>query len=149
MQLVRLSLTPESYYRNVCETPEESHLSIVSDEIKMQNFKLSTHVLDLTVGKPAVGVNIEFRRVDPSPALLATVITNHDGRVDEPLLCGEQLEMGLYELHFHVGSYFKSCSVDSPFIDIVPVRFSIFECKSNYHVPLLVTPWSYSTYRGS
>jgi 5-hydroxyisourate hydrolase len=101
---------------------------------------LTTHVLDTAHGRPAAGVAIELRRGNE---LLAAVTTNADGRTDEPLL-GE-LEAGEYELLFAVGDYFGQRA----FLDRVPVRFTIADPGAHYHVPLLVSPWSYSTYRGS
>jgi len=106
--------------------------------------KLSTHVLDLTTGRPAAGVRIELHDLTTG-ALLKTVHTNADGRTDAPLLCGEELKAGEYELLFHVGSYFHAKS----FLDRVPIRFHITDPTAAYHVPLLCTPWAYSTYRGS
>lgn len=112
--------------------------------------KLTTHVLDTLHGKPAAGVRIELRRLgDGDAALVATLATNADGRADAPLLEGEALTVGEYELLFHVREYFGEQGVDSPFLDRVPVRFSVFDAAQHYHVPLLVTPWAYSTYRGS
>jgi hydroxyisourate hydrolase len=110
--------------------------------------KLSTHVLDLTRGAPAAGLKIELWRQDGTPRLLKTVITNADGRTDEPLLRAAEVAAGAYELVFHVGAYFTARGVDSPFLDRVPVRFRLTEAAS-CHVPLLVSPWAYSTYRGS
>lgn len=106
--------------------------------------KLSTHVLDLRTGRPAAGMRIELRVVEPG-ALLKTVHTNADGRTDEPLLLGDKLQAVEYELLFHVGSYFQ----DKSFLDRVPIRFRVTDASANYHVPLLCTPWAYSTYRGS
>ena len=105
---------------------------------------LSTHVLDTALGRPARGMKIELWSRDPS-ALLKTVTTNSDGRTDEPLLTGDAMTPGAYELVFHVGDYFG----DKSFLDQVPVRFTISDIQAKYHVPLLVTPWAYSTYRGS
>lgn len=106
--------------------------------------KLTTHVLDLTSGKPAAGMKIELR--DPgSGTLIKTVTTNADGRTDAPLLSDGELRSSNYELLFHVGDYFGDWS----FLDRVPVRFRISDSDSNHHVPLLCTPWAYSTYRGS
>ncbi len=110
--------------------------------------KLTTHVLDTVHGGPAVGVRIELRRIN-EPALLAALTTNADGRGDHPLLEGDTLVSGEYELTFMVREYFMERGVDSPFLDHVPVRFVIFDTTQNYHVPLLVSPWAYSTYRGS
>jgi 5-hydroxyisourate hydrolase len=111
--------------------------------------KLSTHVLDLTTGKPAAGMKVELWRRDRSPALLKTIVTNTDGRTDAPLLAEREMAAGGYELIFHVKAYFSARGVASVFLDEVPVRFSIDDAAAGYHVPLLVTPWAYSTYRGS
>jgi 2-oxo-4-hydroxy-4-carboxy-5-ureidoimidazoline decarboxylase len=115
--------------------------------------RLSTHVLDNVSGAPAAGVRIALYEIGGSARVLLTeILTNADGRTDKPLMGGGPLRVGTYELQFHVGDYFASRQValaDPPFLDIVPVRFSIAEPEGNYHVPLLVTPWSYSTYRGS
>ena len=104
--------------------------------------RLTTHVLDTANGRPAAGVPIELFRLDPRTALKA-VATNADGRTDEPLLT--TLEVGRYELLFFVGAYFGGVG----FLDHVPVRFKVTDAHAHYHVPLLVSPWSYSTYRGS
>jgi 2-oxo-4-hydroxy-4-carboxy-5-ureidoimidazoline decarboxylase len=115
--------------------------------------RLSTHVLDTVAGRPAAGVRIELSEVGTgAEALLAEAVTNADGRTDAPLLAGAPLRVGRYRLDFHVGPYFAAtgtASADPPFLDIVPIRFSIAEPEGHYHVPLLVSPWSYSTYRGS
>lgn len=105
---------------------------------------LSTHVLDTSRGCPAAGMTIELWTVDPA-RLLKTVQTNQDGRVDGPLLAENEMKAGTYELVFLVGDYFG----ERKFLDRVPVRFTISDIKSRYHVPLLVSPWAYSTYRGS
>ena len=102
---------------------------------------LTTHVLDTAHGRPAAGVRIELFRLDPRTPL-KTVVTNDDGRTDEPLLT--ELEAGSYELTFAVGEYFGEGLYDE-----VPIRFRIEDAGAHYHVPLLVSPWSYSTYRGS
>lgn len=106
--------------------------------------KLSTHVLDLTTGKPASGMRIDLLDLEAG-ALLKTVHTNADGRTDAPLLVGDELRDTEYELLFHVGDYFGG----KRFLDRVPIRFHITDARANYHVPLLCTPWAYSTYRGS
>lgn len=115
--------------------------------------KLSTHVLDTANGCPASGMKIElWSHADQKRILLKTFSTNPDGRTDQPLLSAEELEIGTYELVFHVGEYFaaKNQTQNSiPFLDQVPVHFGISDANSSYHVPLLVSPWSYSTYRGS
>lgn len=117
--------------------------------------RLTTHVLDTAQGRPAAGVAIELWRLDRDGAgrrLLATTRTNADGRTDAPLLAGDQVEAGGYELIFAVGAYFAGQPVAAaapPFLDLVPVRFAIADPGAHYHVPLLVSPWAYSTYRGS
>ena len=105
---------------------------------------LTTHVLDTARGVPARGMTIEVWAADESK-LLKTVQTNDDGRVDSPLLAGSEMVAGTYELVFLVGDYFK----ENRFLDRVPVRFTISDPGAKYHVPLLVSPWAYSTYRGS
>lgn len=111
---------------------------------------LSTHVLDTAAGRPAAGVAIELRRLRPDGTgeRLAATVTNGDGRTDAPLLEGSALEVGTYELLFGVGAYFAGAE-EPRFLDVVPVRFGISDPNGRYHVPLLITPWSYSTYRGS
>jgi 2-oxo-4-hydroxy-4-carboxy-5-ureidoimidazoline decarboxylase len=115
--------------------------------------RLSTHVLDTASGRPAAGLRVELHEIGASAeALLAATVTNADGRTDAPLLAGAPLRIGRYRLDFHVGAYFAARQVaaaDPPFLDIVPIRFSIAEPEGHYHVPLLVSPWSYATYRGS
>jgi hydroxyisourate hydrolase len=114
--------------------------------------KLSTHVLDLSLGRPAAGMRIALSRLTPSPESLKTVTTNADGRTDSPLLANADMAAGTYQLEFHVGEYFAgkgSPANGIPFLDIVPVRFGISDPSASYHVPLLVTPWAYNTYRGS
>jgi 5-hydroxyisourate hydrolase len=115
--------------------------------------RLSTHVLDTSHGRPAKGVPVELFLIDENGRhFVAAATTNADGRTDAPLLSGETFRTGTYELVFDVGAYFRSVGTDSadpPFLDLVPVRFAIAEPDGQYHVPLLVSPWSYSTYRGS
>ncbi len=106
--------------------------------------KLSTHVLDLLHGRPAAGMKIELRFTDAN-TILKAVTTNADGRTDAPLLIDDALAAGEYEITFHVGDYFG----EKAFLDRVPVRFRVADATANYHVPLLCTPWAYSTYRGS
>jgi 5-hydroxyisourate hydrolase len=105
---------------------------------------LTTHVLDTSRGCPAANMTIEVWSVEPSH-LIKTVRTNQDGRVDEPLLAGSEMANGQYELVFLVGDYFG----EKKFLDRVPIRFTISDADAKYHVPLLVSPWAYSTYRGS
>jgi 5-hydroxyisourate hydrolase len=111
--------------------------------------KLSTHVLDLTAGKPAAGMKIRLIYFDREPLLLKEVRTNRDGRVDEALLGSGEIKTGKYQLLFLVRDYFSEHKVECTFLDIVSVDFHIVDAAASYHVPLLVTPWSYSTYRGS
>jgi 2-oxo-4-hydroxy-4-carboxy-5-ureidoimidazoline decarboxylase len=115
--------------------------------------RLSTHVLDTHAGRPAVGVAVELYELAGEHAFrIARTVTNDDGRTDAPLIGGRPLPIGRYELHFALGDHYRSRGVhsgDPPFLDIVPLRFSIAEPEGHYHVPLLCTPWSYSTYRGS
>lgn len=115
--------------------------------------KLSTHVLDTHGGLPAAGMAIEFCRVDDAgETLIARLATNHDGRTDAPLLAGDALPTGRYRLRFAVGDYFRARGVALPepaFLDAVAIDFGIAEPQGSYHVPLLCSPWSYSTYRGS
>ena len=111
--------------------------------------KLSTHVLDLSTGRPAPGMQIQLWRKGQAFELLKTVTTNQDGRTDAPLLGPEEMAPGTYELVFFVRAYFSGRGVVCVFLDEVPIRFSISDASAGYHVPLLVTPWSYNTYRGS
>jgi 5-hydroxyisourate hydrolase len=115
--------------------------------------KLSTHVLDTAHGRPAAGVAIALYAIDGgSRTLLAQARTNADGRCDAPLLAGASLRAGRYELEFAAGDYFAAQGVvlpDPPFVDRVTIAFGIADPDQNYHVPLVVTPWSWSTYRGS
>jgi 5-hydroxyisourate hydrolase len=115
--------------------------------------KLSTHVLDTAQGKPGAGVRVELYAVEGGQrTLLKQDATNNDGRCNAPLLEGEQLTAGQYELVFAAGDYFAAQGVALPsprFIDRVTIAFGVADPGQNYHVPLVVTPWSYSTYRGS
>jgi 2-oxo-4-hydroxy-4-carboxy-5-ureidoimidazoline decarboxylase len=118
------------------------------------NGRLSTHVLDTHAGRPAPGIAIELLEVSKSgsAALIARAITNVDGRTDKPLIGERPVPIGCYEIRLSVGEYFArsgAATADPPFLDVVPVRFSVAEPEGHYHVPLLVTPWSYATYRGS
>ncbi|KAF1043272.1 MAG: 5-hydroxyisourate hydrolase [Herbaspirillum frisingense] len=115
--------------------------------------KLSTHVLDITKGKPGVGVKLALYAVENGgKTLLKNAVTNGDGRCDEPLLAGDEVRAGKYELVFAAGDYFATQGVDVPsprFVDEVVIAFGIADPAQNYHVPLVVSPWAYSTYRGS
>ena len=115
--------------------------------------RLSTHVLDTVAGGPAAGVTVELYRLEPDGrrTLLGTYRTNADGRTDAPLLAGDEFRSGTYELVFHIGAHFRASGApvaDPPFLDAVPLRVSL-SGEGHYHVPLLCSPWSYSTYRGS
>ena len=115
--------------------------------------KLSTHVLDTARGRPAPGVSIELSAADGERwTPLARTCTNADGRTDEPLLAGDAVRPGRYRLSFAAGDYFRATGVElpePPFVDVVVIDFGIAEAGGNYHVPLLVSPWAWSTYRGS
>lgn len=115
--------------------------------------RLSTHVLDLSRGGPALGMRIELYRVTGDHrALIRAAITNRDGRTDEPLLSSDPLPGGVFELVFHAAEYFRAIGTplsDPPFLDCVTIRFGVDPAAGSYHVPLLLTPYSYSTYRGS
>ena len=114
--------------------------------------RLTTHVLDTASGKPAVKLRVDLFRVDGDRLMpLHSTRTNDDGRCNNPLLTGADMRSGAYELRFHVGEYFGSqrANGQTPFLDVVPIRFGIEDEKLHYHVPLLVAPFGYSTYRGS
>jgi 5-hydroxyisourate hydrolase len=115
--------------------------------------KLTTHILNTAQGCPGVGITIELWLIQgDTRSPIKTLMTNADGRTDEPFLSDEAFRSGTYELVFHIGEYFAQQSIvlpDPPFLDIIPIRFSIADINQHYHVPLLVSPWSYSTYRGS
>jgi 5-hydroxyisourate hydrolase len=115
--------------------------------------KLTTHALDTANGCPAAGMRVTLFRIDPSgAALLKSIVLNADGRADGPLLEGAEMRTGRYRLDFAVGPYFEArgTKLDDPaFLDRVPLDFGIASPEQHYHVPLLVSPWSYSTYRGS
>ncbi len=115
---------------------------------------LTTHVLDTALGKPAEGLRIDLYRFDgEGRSLVKTVATNSDGRVDGgPLLSGETFAVGTYELVFYAGDYLRANGValaDPAFLDLIPIRFGIADTAAHYHVPLLLSPYGYSTYRGS
>jgi 5-hydroxyisourate hydrolase len=114
--------------------------------------RLTTHILDTAQGKPAAGVEVVLYRVDPELQELAREQTNHDGRLNQPILEGEELVAGVYEMVFQAGDYFRNQSLDLAeplFVDEVVLRFGISQPDQHYHVPLLVSPFAYSTYRGS
>jgi 2-oxo-4-hydroxy-4-carboxy-5-ureidoimidazoline decarboxylase len=113
--------------------------------------RLSTHVLDLTTGRPAAGMAVTLHEIgDSARGLLRQTVTHADGRTDPPLIAGEPLRIGSYELSFDVGGYFQRTQPAALlFLGVVPIRFNIAEPEEHYHVPLLMTPWSYTTYRGN
>jgi 5-hydroxyisourate hydrolase len=113
--------------------------------------KLTTHCLDIFSGKPARGVKVEAYFVSGKREKISSIILNNDGRTDKPLVGGTSFREGQYELVFFVGDYFKKITnlPKTPFLDEVVIKFGISNSNEHYHVPLLVSPWSYSTYRGS
>ena len=114
--------------------------------------KLTTHVLDIFSGKPGIGIKVELYFVQNNKKeKLNSIVLNNDGRADKPLVENENFQIGKYELVFFIGDYFKNKTKleEIPFLDEVVVKFGISNNKEHYHVPLLVSPWSYSTYRGS
>jgi len=125
----------------------------VSDRLNVHG-RLSTHVLDNLSGRPGKGIAIELLEVSKAgeSRLIRRAVTNEDGRTDEPLIAGRPIPIGSYELRFAIGDYYaeaKAARADPPFLDVVPIRFAMAEPEGHYHVPLLCTPWSYTTYRGS
>lgn len=115
---------------------------------------LTTHVLDTAKGRPAEGLKIDLYRLSGEiREKVATVTTNSDGRVDGgPILAGETFKVGEYELVFHAGDYLRAGGAELPqpaFLDVIPIRFGIADTTAHYHVPLLLSPYGYSTYRGS
>jgi 5-hydroxyisourate hydrolase len=114
---------------------------------------LSTHVLDTSIGRPAGGVRIDlFRSADAAWTLLKSLVTNSGGRTDKQLLEAAEFTAGNYRIEFHIGEYFRKSGLNLPdplFFDVVPVQIGIADASLHYHVPLLCTPWSYTTYRGS
>ena len=128
---------------------------LVASEDKLPvHGRLSTHVLDTHSGRPAAGISIELTELSDlgEARVVARAITNGDGRTDQPLIGGRPVPIGRYELAFHVGGYFADRGVplsDPPFLDRIPLHFAVSDPEGHLHVPLLVTPWSYATYRGS
>jgi 2-oxo-4-hydroxy-4-carboxy-5-ureidoimidazoline decarboxylase len=127
---------------------------VVSEDRLAANGRLSTHVLDTHSGRPAAGIAVELVELSDlgEARLVMRTVTNSDGRTDQPLIGGRPVPIGRYQLTFSVGKYFAERQVpmsDPPFLDQIPLRFSVSEPEGHLHVPLLVTPWSYATYRGS
>jgi 2-oxo-4-hydroxy-4-carboxy-5-ureidoimidazoline decarboxylase len=127
---------------------------VASDDRLAVHGRLSTHVLDTHSGKPAAGIAVELVELSDLGAsrVVTRAVTNSDGRTDQPLIGGRPVPIGRYELMFSVGEYFAARQVpmsDPPFLDKIPLRFSVSDPEGHLHVPLLVTPWSYATYRGS
>lgn len=115
--------------------------------------KLTTHVLDTALGRPAAGLRIDLVSLEgEGRRSVITALTNDDGRVDRPLLAAEHMRVGAYELLFHAGDYLRRNGApltEPAFLDIIPIRFAIADATAHYHVPLLLSPYGYSTYRGS
>jgi 2-oxo-4-hydroxy-4-carboxy-5-ureidoimidazoline decarboxylase len=127
---------------------------VEADDKLAVNGRLSTHVLDTHSGKPAAGISVVLTELSNlgEARVIVRAVTNSDGRTDQPLIGGRPVPIGRYELMFSVGDYFAARNVpmsDPPFLDQIPLRFSLSDPEGHLHVPLLVTPWSYATYRGS
>jgi 2-oxo-4-hydroxy-4-carboxy-5-ureidoimidazoline decarboxylase len=127
---------------------------VVSDDRLAVHGRLSTHVLDTHSGRPAAGIAVELMELSEfgEARVVTRTVTNDDGRTDQPLIGGQPVPIGRYQLTFSVGAYFAERQVpmsDPPFLDQIPLRFSVSDPEGHLHVPLLVTPWSYATYRGS
>lgn len=121
--------------------------------VKQSEGRLTTHVLDTALGRPAEGMQIELFRMEGGDWVsIRSVITNFDGRVDGPMLLGTEMRTGIYKLVFHAGDYLRETNEKLPdpaFLDVIPIRFGISDPESHYHVPLLISAYGYSTYRGS
>ena len=115
--------------------------------------RLTTHVLDTATGRPAEGLAIDLIALErDGRRTVKSVVTNDDGRVDSPLLSGDEMRTGEFELVFHAGDYLRASGAplsEPPFLDVIPIRFGISDAGAHYHVPLLISPYGYSTYRGS
>lgn len=115
--------------------------------------RLTTHVLDTALGRPGEGIRIEVYRLEgESRQRIKEVVTNDDGRCDAPILEGDDFTAGEYELVFHAGAYLRAQGVaaaEPRFLDVIPLRFGVADAGAHYHVPLLLSPYGYSTYRGS
>ncbi len=155
----RLQNTPEIERETALDEIFRIAALRLSDRVKADDQlpvtgRLSTHVLDNHDGVPAAGVALTLSEVDNDGArrMIVQAVTNHDGRTDAPLIARRPIPIGHYELRFEVGAYYASRKIptaDPPFLQSVPIEFFIAEPEGHYHIPLLVTPWSYSTYRGS
>ena len=113
---------------------------------------LTTHILDTSAGKPGNGIRIDLYRIDGERKLLITNVSNEDGRCDQPLLREEAFVNGVYEIIFHAGEYFSrqsAAGANPPFLDEVVISFGVADATQHYHVPLLISPYGYSTYKGS
>lgn len=121
--------------------------------VKQAEGRLTTHVLDTARGCPAEGMQIELFRMESAQWVsIRSVVTNYDGRIDGALLLGTEMRKGIYKLVFHAGDYLRQMDEKLPdpaFLDVIPIRFGISDPESHYHVPLLISPFGYSTYRGS
>lgn len=116
--------------------------------------RISTHVLDTAAGRPAAGIPVELAEwvSDTESVVVARAVTNADGRTDAPLIGGRPVPIAAYELRFHIGDHFRASHPglpEPPFLDIVAIRFGVADPEGHYHVPLVASPWSYQTYRGS
>ncbi|MHA1158146.1 MAG: hydroxyisourate hydrolase [Alphaproteobacteria bacterium] len=111
--------------------------------------RLTTHVLDLASGRPAAGLGISLTRLDGGEAQVAAGLTNADGRIDGPLVEGSSFGEGTYELRFAVGDYLRNAGHATPFYEVIPIRFTVADATQHFHIPLLLSPYGYSTYRGS
>jgi 2-oxo-4-hydroxy-4-carboxy-5-ureidoimidazoline decarboxylase len=151
----RLGNSPETEQRTALDEIEKIAQLRLADALAVEkssavamSAKLSTHVLDLSVGRPAAGLRLALWRLDPQRCLVKSDVTNVDGRTDTPLLGPSEMTAGAFEIVFGVGEYFGR-GAGVPFFDEVSVCFNLIDPAASYHIPLLVTPWSYSTYRGS
>ena len=134
-----------------CRAPAHAMLVLGNGWIGSMG-RLTTHVLDTANGRPGAGIRIDLYRLAGGRDKVASAVTNHDGRCDRPLLEGEALSAGVYELVFQAGAYFAAHGATGPaprFLDEVVIRFGIAQPAEHYHVPLLISPYGYSTYRGS
>jgi len=145
----------EASIEEICRVAALRLDQLVASEDKLPvHGRLSTHVLDTHSGRPAAGISIELTELSDlgQSRVVARAVTNSDGRTDQPLIGGRPVPIGRYELTFHVGAYFADRGVplsDPPFLDRIPLQFAVSDPEGHLHVPLLVTPWSYATYRGS